>query len=190
MDDFSTYLGITPIAAISIVASAIVLYAVMAVVLRLWGRRLAVSASTVSVAIITLIAAISARSILGDSPTLLGGLVAIATLLVLELVFGQWGTVLALRGAARWARSPVVLMVGDRVRGDALRKQGVTRAQLWSRLRQAGILHPGDVGLVILEPRGAFSIIPAGRLLDREMLAGVEGLDEVPAAWFAGMPEE
>ncbi|MEZ5192320.1 MAG: hypothetical protein R2734_07285 [Nocardioides sp.] len=46
------------------------------------------SASSLSLALLTLLGAIAARATLGDYPTLLGGLTAIATALVMERLFG------------------------------------------------------------------------------------------------------
>lgn len=184
------HLGITPVGALAVVASAVVMYGVMTVVLRIWGRRLAVSASVVGVALVTLISAIAARSILGESPTLAGGLLAIATLLALEQVFGQLAKAIERRRAMRWARSPVVVMVADRLRGEAMRKHGLTEAQLWSHLRHQGIVHRGDVGLVILEPRGTLSIVRAGTRVDRSILVGVLGVEEIPAAMLADADDQ
>lgn len=185
VQELPDYIGITPVGAVAVALSAAVLYAVMAVVIRLWARRLAVSTSTVSVALLTLVAAITARSILGHSPTLLGGLVAIGTLLLLELVFGQWANALAMRRNLRWSRSPVVIMVGEQIREGVLRKYGLSEVELWSRLRQQGITNSHQIGLVILEPRGTVSVVRAGTPLDRHMLVGVDGLDDVPAEMFA-----
>jgi uncharacterized membrane protein YcaP (DUF421 family) len=134
---------------------------------------------------VTLIGAIAARAILGDSPTLLGGLVAIGTLLVLEQIFGQWAGALALRRSVRWSRSPVVLMVGGRVDERALRQYGITEPHLWSQLRQRGVVRRSEVGVVILEPRGHMTVVRAGTRLDRDLLDGVKGLAAVPPAMFS-----
>lgn len=190
MAELIEHLGIRPVGALAVVVSAVVMYGVMTVVLRIWGRRLAVSASVVGVALVTLISAIAARSILGESPTLAGGLLAIATLLSLEQVFGQLAKAIERRRAMRWARSPVVVMVADRLRGEAMRKHGLTEAQLWSHLRHQGIVHRGDVGLVILEPRGTLSIVRAGTRVDRSILVGVLGIEEIPAAMLADLDDQ
>ncbi len=184
MNDLQAHLGISAIGALSVMVSAAVLYAALAVVLKFWGRRLAVSASTVGVALVTLIGAIAARATLGDSPTLMGGLVAIGTLLVLEQIFGQWAGALALRRATRWGRSPVVLMVGDRIDERALRQYSITHSHLWSQLRQRGVVRRSEIGLVILEPRGHMTVFHRGTRLDRGLLTGVRGLEAVPAEMF------
>jgi uncharacterized membrane protein YcaP (DUF421 family) len=184
MDELTAHLGITTIGILSVMVSAAVLYGALALVLKFWGRRLAVSASTVGVALVTLIGAIAARATLGDSPTLMGGLVAIGTLLVLEQIFGQWASALALRRTARWGRSPVVLMVREQIDDQALRQYSITLEHLWSQLRQHGVTRRSDVGLVILEPRGHMSVFLIGTPLDRTMLIGVKGLERIPDEMF------
>ena len=75
-------------------------------------------------------------------------------------------------------------MVGDRVDEHALRQYGISDAHLWSQLRQRGVFRRGEVGLVILEPRGHMTVIRAGTRLDRDLLVGVKGLEAVPAEMF------
>lgn len=80
--------GITGQGALAVVASAVGMYAAFALVLHQWGERLRNSRSATTIALAALLGSISARAILGNHPTMGGGLVALATLLVLERVFG------------------------------------------------------------------------------------------------------
>ncbi len=182
MDELTRHLGISPLGAVSVVVSSTVMYAALSLVLRLWGRRLNASASVATLVLVTLIGSIAARATLGDSPTLMGGLVAIGTLLLLEQLFGRWAV--ALPWQSRWGRSAVVLMVGDELRMRPLRQHGMSEHHLWSQLRQHGVTSRADIGLVILEPRGAMTVVPNGRPLDRSLFEGVEGLEEVPDEFF------
>ena len=85
-DQLEAHLGITATGALSVVLASLVLFVAVTVVLRFWGQRLVASASTFSVAFVTLVGAVAARATLGDSSTLAGGLIALTTLLVLERV--------------------------------------------------------------------------------------------------------
>lgn len=173
-----SHVGITWIGVVAVIISTVVLYGAITFVLRLWGRRLQASASSLSLALLTLLGAIAARATLGDYPTLLGGLTAIATALVMERLFGAWSRFLPMR--RRWrSRDPVVLMADGVVRHDELARHRMTEPQLWSELRMHGITDLQGVGLVILEPRGRLSIVPSGRQLSPRLSAGVLGL---PAA--------
>lgn len=179
-----SHLGITPIGALSVAISAAVLYLVLGLVLRIWGRRFSISASPLSLVVVTLIGAIAARAVLGESPTLAGGVVGIGTLLLMEQIFGHWAALVTSkrRGRGWWRRVPVVLMIGNDIQHHALRKYGMTETHLWSLLRQRGVFDRNDVDLVILEPRGQISIVRAGDQVSPETLAGVQGMESVPAS--------
>lgn len=185
MDTLGEHLGIDLINAAMVVISASVLYVIVGMVIRGWGRRLNASASVGTIALVTLVGSIAARATLGNSPDLLGGLVAIGTLVVLERFFGRWSAAMRGRTArARLGGSPVILMVGDRVMPHQLARFGMHEHGLRSLLRQQGIWHADEVGVVILEPRGAISALRAGQPLDRSMVEGVEGADALPAELF------
>jgi uncharacterized membrane protein YcaP (DUF421 family) len=183
VETLGQHLGIDLINAAMVVISASVLYVTVGMVIRGWGRRLNASASVGTIALVTLVGSIAARATLGSSPDLLGGLVAIGTLVVLERFFGRWSA--AMRGrTARLGGRPVVLMVGDLVLHDQLARFGMHEHGLRSLLRQQGIWHGEEVGVVILEPRGAISALRAGQALDRSMVEGVEGAERLPAELF------
>lgn len=82
------YIGINGIGALSVFISACLMYLFFSLILYLWGDRLKGSTAPLTVAVATLMGAIAARSILGDTPTIAGGFIALATLLILERLFG------------------------------------------------------------------------------------------------------
>ena len=90
VNELWAHLGISPIGAFSVIVSSTVLYLCLTAVLRVWGQQLLAGISTFSLAVTTLLGAITARAALGDSPSMSGGLVAIGTLLVLERFLGRW----------------------------------------------------------------------------------------------------
>lgn len=183
VDTIEAHLGISLINAIGVVISATILYVALSAVVRVWGRRLTANPSTGSIALVTLVGSIAARATLGNSPNLLGGLVAIGTLVLLERIFGRWSS--ATRGLVpRWGRSAVVLMAGQSVRTEALTKFGMTEAMLWSQLRTHGIRSRDEVAVVVLEPRGSVSVLRASTPLDRALFAGVDGVEDVPPELF------
>ena len=190
MDSIASHLGISLAQTVGVVISASVLYVAVAAVLRHWGRRMATTASTGTIALVTLVGAIAARATLGDAPTLAGGLVAIGTLVVLERVFGRWMPAVRQYGrrrrpARRTGPAAVVLMVAGEPRQDELRRAGITEAALWGLLRQSGVGHRDDVGIAVLEPRGGLSVVRRDQRLDRQLLTGVRGADDIPESFFA-----
>lgn len=82
------YIGIDGIGAISVFIAACLMYLFFSLILYLWGERLKGSTAPMTVAVATLMGAIAARSILGDTPTIAGGFIALSTLLILERIFG------------------------------------------------------------------------------------------------------
>jgi len=189
VDSIVSHLGISVPNALGVVVSASILYVAVAAVLRHWGRRMNMTASTGTIALVTLVGAIAARATLGDAPTLAGGLVAIGTLVLLERVFGRWMP--AVRQLSRRRRTgrrggptAVVLMVNGEPRHDELQRAGLAETALWSLLRQSGVGHLDEVGVAVLEPRGGLSVIRADQHLDRRLLTGVRGAEDIPDSYF------
>lgn len=187
VQEVAAHLGISFVGALSVVISSAVLYLCLTAVLRVYGHQLLGGVSTFSLAVTTLLGAIAARAALGDSPTMAGGLVAIGTLLVLERLMGRLAQLLPALGLAH--RSPALLMIGDQVCPDELRRSGIDRQELWSLLRQRGITNREQVRLVVLEDRGALTVIPAGEPIDPAFLADVRGVDQVPREWLRSSDE-
>ena len=69
----------------------------------------------------------------------------------------------------------MVLAVDGRVRTDALARYGLTLPILWSTMRQAGISHPSQVALAVLEPNGRISVLRTGQPVHPRALLGVKG---------------
>lgn len=178
MDALWSQIGITWPQVLGVALAAVVLYAVYAAILRTWGHRLLASSSTLSLAAATVMGAIVARAMLGNAPTLLGGLVAIVTLVTLEGFFGE------VRRRTRWParrrHGATVIVIEGRILPDGLRAARLSERDLSVRLRQAGVLSIADLGLVVLEPRGALTVVPAGRTIDARLLTGVLGAGSIP----------
>lgn len=183
MDTIEAHLGISLINAIGVVISSTILYIAVSAVMRVWGRRLTANPTTGTIALITLVGSIAARAALGNSPNLLGGLVAIGTLVVLERIFGRWSA--AAHGLVpRLGRSAVVLKAGQHVRTEALVRFGMSEAMLWSQLRTHGIGSRDEVAVVVLEPRGSVSVLRASTPLDPGLFVDVDGVEDVPRELF------
>jgi uncharacterized membrane protein YcaP (DUF421 family) len=182
MRDLWYYLGVPPTAALGVVISTVTIYFVFGAVLRLWGQRLYSSPRSLDLAVVTVLGAIVGRTTMGHVPTLAGGLIAIATLAVLELSFrGLRRLPLPqLRPSAPSARA-VVLAVDGRVRTESLRHYGLSMPVLWSSMRQAGVSHPAQVALAVLEPNGRISVLRAGQPIHPRALMGIKGAHAVQA---------
>ncbi|WP_306361438.1 DUF421 domain-containing protein [Nocardia sp. CC227C] len=168
-------LGITVEGALAVAFATAGMYLVMMVLVRLLGQRVLSGMSSFDLVAVIAFGAVIGRATLGDSLRLAGGVVALVTLVAIQALVGM------VRGTRVGSRAvvnrPVLLMAGRQVLESHLRTCHVSRAELHSRLRQAGIAHPDDVGAVIFEPSGSISVLRSGRPIDPSLLADVVGAE-------------
>lgn len=175
--------GISWQGALSVVFATVVLYIAFTFILKRWGARLFSGRSTITFAIATGLAAIIARASLGPDPTMMGGLIAVATLISMEWLTAGWFG----RQIRRHTRErAAIVMVGGELRSEELAHRGVSEEELWEMLRHRGVHNTSQVGLVIVEANGNLSLIKPGQKLDPRLLVGVAGREDLPDDWFTG----
>lgn len=177
MSDLNYYVGIHWLGAVAVVVSTVLLYFAFAAIIGWSGQRLFASPSSFDLAIVTVLGAIVGRAILGQVPTLSGGLLALATLFTLEALTGRVRRSDAVRNRQRHRATAV--MVAGRVDRQAMRRHHVDEAGLWSALRSAGVRDPHEVALVVLEQTGRFSVLRRGEPVHPAALTGVRHADDV-----------
>lgn len=177
MDDLVFYLGIPPLGALAVVLSTIVLYGAITSLLSRAGQRLYASPSSLDLAVVTVLGAIVGRSILGQVPTLSGGLLALGTLFVVEGVAGRVRR--SARVVARRRHRAVAVMVAGQVQRGELVRLGLDESALWSALRGAGVHAPQDVAVAVVEADGRFTVLRAGEEVHPAALTGVKQSGEV-----------
>lgn len=176
-----TQVGITATQAVSVVLAAAVLYLVYTVILQVAGQRLTANPSVLSFSVMALLGALVARGILGHAPTVMGTVLAIATLLLLESALGH------LRGHLRRALvphgpQPTVVMIHGHLLPWQLRGSGLDVPRLLTLLRRAGVRDPAAAELVILEARGQLTVLRRGEQIAEELLQDVRGTEIIPAS--------
>lgn len=171
-------LGITPQHALAVVMSAVGIYITFLLFIRIFGQRVLTAMSTFDVVVTVMLGAVAGRVILGDPPSLVSGILGLATLFVLEAVFGQ------VRTHFRFHRvlnsPPRLLMAGSEVLDRNLRHAHITRTELDGALRRAGIRSYGEVACVLQESDGGVSVLRRGVPIDPQLLAGVRELELIP----------
>lgn len=177
MHDIGYYLGLEPLGALAIVLSTAMLYGAFALILTHFGQRLYAVPSSLELAVVTVLGAIVGRAILGQVPTLSGGLLALATLFLLERAAGRVRR--SERMQARRRYRAVALMVHGTIDRGELRRRGLDDSTLWSALRRTGISDPAQVALAVLERDGSISVIRAGTPLHPAVLTGVRHAQDV-----------
>ena len=178
------YIGISPTGAVAVVAATVVLYVVFVVLTRVLGQRVLTSLSSSDQIVVIVLGAILGRAALGQTPTMAGGIIALATFFVLEALIGSLGAWPP--GERLINNKPVLLMAGPVFLEDHLRRHRISELELRSRLRQAGIRNDDEVAAVVLEPTGAVSVLHVGEPIDPRMLVGVRGAERVPRDLLLG----
>ena len=166
-------LGISWLEAAAVVVATSGMYIALVLLVRVLGQRVLSSMSSYDLAAVIAFGGVVARAALGDAPRLGGGLVALVTLVILQAISGVVRR--SRRGMTLIGNRPVLIMAGPEILEPHMRHCHVTRAELNSRLRQAGISDPNQVGAVVFEPSGALSVIRAGQPIDPELFVGVVG---------------
>lgn len=172
-------IGASPAGALGVLIASVVLYLVFTLVLELSGQRLSANPSVSSFAVMALLGALMARAILGNTPTLVGGLIAVGTLLMLEFSLGHLRQGIGRVFTRRHSRSTVVMVHGHAL-GWQLRHLSIDERQLLTLLRRNGIHRLTDADLVILEPRGGLTVVRRGEQIDEGLVRGVRGIGIVP----------
>ena len=135
-----------------------VVYLALLVGLRLTGKRQVGQFTPFDLLLLLLLANAVQNAMVGPDVSLVGGLVAAATLLALN------GIVAALsrrtRGAERFLEgSPTILIRHGRILDESLVREGISREDLLRALREHGIDKPELVRSAILEVDGSISVL-------------------------------
>ncbi|STY84117.1 YetF domain-containing protein [Mobiluncus mulieris] len=158
-------IGLSPAQALGVVIASVVIYLVISAIIQLWGRRIYANHSATGLAVTLVVGSISARAMLGNSPTLFGWAIAITVVLVLESILGM-------RFALGWKRRPrqaVIIYARDCFDEALLRRYHLSRGQIRSSLREKGLASLAGVGMILLEPSGHLSVIKEGAVLAGEL---------------------
>lgn len=179
-------IGISPAGAIGVVIATILLYLAFTGFVRFSWRHLGASHSSFEFALVTVLGAVVGRSMLGNTPTLVGGAIALGTLLTLEGLIG------ITRRSGRYSRyaelghaQGVIVMVGNEIDLPELRRLGITERDFWTSLRRNGIHNLDEVGIVVIEHDGALSTFRTGTPVNRDIMVGVRGAADLPDEFFA-----
>ena len=176
-------LWISPLEALAVALATAGMYLALVLLVRVLGQRVLSSMGAFDLAAVIAFGSVIGRAALGEAPVLGGGLVALATLILMQ------GTVGVLRNPRLGYRAvsvaPVLLMAGPRVLEEHMQRCHVLPQELQSRLRVAGIRHPSEVAAVTFEPHGGISVLRRGEQIDPLLLSGVVGASLVPAELLA-----
>ncbi len=136
----------------------VLVYLVLLVIFRVASKRELAQATLFDFLIILLISNVVQNAMIGDDNSILGAAGGAFMLILLSAFFNR---ITANNHKARviLEGNPVLLVNNGVVLDDAMRREAVTRYDLFSNIRKAGLIHLDDVGYAVLELDGTISII-------------------------------
>lgn len=150
----------TPLDALIITGKTAVVYLFLVAGLRLLGKRELGQMNIYDVVLMVILANAVQNAMLGDDSTLLGGIVAAMTLLILNRLF-----VLALSNSRKLEHlmvgQPVLLLNDGHLLPEAMRREGITQEQILAALREHGLERLEEAHLCVLEVDGTISVVPS-----------------------------
>lgn len=171
-------LGTTWQALVVVAISTVGIYLALILFSRIAGLRSFSQMTNFDIAATVAIGSMLATTALSSSTPLLVGGVGLAVLFAIQWVTA---TVRRYRGPRRLVdNSPLVLMSGSEVLSEHLTIAQMTRSDLRSKLRLAGVTRYDQVGAVILEVTGDVSVLlkaPEDPPMEPDLFVSVRGRD-------------
>ncbi len=141
-----------------LVVRSVAIYIGLLLALRLFGKREIGQFTLYDLVLVLLVANAVQPAMTGPDSSLLGGLVIIASLILLNFVVGRLDNSRFFRGV--FQPLPSVIIQGGRYVTDQLRRQGVDRDEADMAIREHGLDNVSEVRLGVLEADGSISIVP------------------------------
>lgn len=171
MDALTELFAISWQEATAVVISTVAIYLVFLLLVRLFGARVISQLSTFDALVAIMLGAVAGRVILMDTPVLPAGILGLGTLFLLEVTFGQLGR--HTRADRIVNQRPIVLVDAGEILDAGLQRAHMSRDELASSLRLAGIRQVSEVELAVFEPNGRVSVLRTGASIDAEVLGSV-----------------
>jgi uncharacterized membrane protein YcaP (DUF421 family) len=151
----------TPMDALIICGKTAIVYVFLVLGLRLLGKRQLGQMNIYDLVLIIVLANAVQNAMVGSDSTLVGGLLAAVTLLVMNRVF----TFIMARSEkveTFMAGEPLLIVNDGQILPDRCAREGISREQIMAALREHGIEKLQDAHMCVLEVDGAISVVPAG----------------------------
>lgn len=156
-----------------VVIAAIGAYVSFLALVKIFGTRVLSRMTAFDAVVVVMFGAVAGRVIIGHPPTLVAGIIGLATLMLMEATFGSFRKMRSIRRI--FDTRPEIVFVHGAVVEKALKKTHLSRSDIRLAVRRAGIPRLADVQCIILEPTGDLSVFRAGVPIDPRLLRGVSG---------------
>ncbi|MCV0404173.1 MAG: DUF421 domain-containing protein [Chloroflexi bacterium] len=144
-----------------IVLRASVIFLALYLLVRLMGKRELGQMTPFELIVLVVIGDLIQQGVTQNDFSLTGAILAISTIGFWALVF-SWAGYLSPRAERFLVGEPRVIIRDGELLDTNLRRNRLTRPEIESEMRLAGIAHMSDVAWGILEPRGKISFIQRG----------------------------
>ncbi len=142
-----------------------VVYLVLLFSLRIFGKREVGQFTLFDLVFILLVANAVQPAMTGPDNSLAGGIVIIASLVLLNFLIGRLEQLPLFQHL--FVSSPTVIIRSGRYLPQAMRKEGLDREECETAIREHGLSSVSEVDLGVLEPDGSISIVPKDSKLSR-----------------------
>jgi len=143
----------------AIAVKTAVIYGFLVAALRLLGRRTLGQMNVYDLVVIIVLANAVQNAMVGNDTSLVGGIVAAVTLLVMNRAVGA--LLVHSSSAERFlVGEPIVLVDHGRVVATSLKRTGITEDQIMEALREHEINDIRRARLCVLEADGTISVVP------------------------------
>lgn len=165
---------------VMVVISTVAIYLAVIVYTRIAGLRSFSKMSSFDFAITVAFGSLMATIAVSPSATLSQGLIGLGVLYLLQTTIG------ALRRRSSFQQvvdnQPRLLMAGTEILEQNLHDARVTEDDLRAKLREANVIHPGQIRAVVMESTGDIAVLhadPDGPDLDLDLLQDVRGVEHL-----------
>jgi uncharacterized membrane protein YcaP (DUF421 family) len=142
-----------------IVIRSAIIYGFLVIALRIGGKREVGQLSTPDLVVLLIVANGAQNAMVGDNTTLIGGIVACVTVLVLARLV-QIATSRSVTVSKALIGEPRILIREGRALTKAMHEEEISDDELMAAIREHGIEKLEEVRLAVLEVDGSISILP------------------------------
>jgi uncharacterized membrane protein YcaP (DUF421 family) len=138
-----------------------IIYVFLIIGLRLLGKRELGQMTIYDLVLIIVLANSVQNAMVGSDTTLVGGIVAAITLLVLNRVL-TIGVQRSRKLRHLMIGEPLLILHDGHLLVDRMRREGLSREQVMAALREHGMARVEDAQMAVLEVDGTISVVPGG----------------------------
>lgn len=166
---FQNWTGLLRTAVVGVLA-----YVALVALLRVSGKRTLSKMNAFDLVVTVALGSTLATILLSKDVALAEGIVAFAVLVGLQFVIA-WLSVRSKAVSNLVKSEPRLLVYQGQFLRDAMRAERVVEAEIRAAIRQQGSASVENVGAVVLETDGSFTVVPRARESSLNVLNGVTG---------------